>query len=235
MREYLSEGYAVAYVGEGSETTTVRQFARMGIEVGGYIAKSLLTVINRDVFYSPFLPSKILLDQWKKLFASIEKKMESKSLRGFVAIGMPADSFFLSESDNRQLVQYESLAAKEYDDGSLEAMCLYTAEKIETMPLRYILVLMNAHKNTGHRDGSLREWNINRGLSIIERGLDTALGPQVTEMVKSILVRDFGNNKQLFILQPDQFERKLELLLGAPAAGIVVHHIKKELVKDIAY
>ena len=232
--QYISDGYAVVYVGEENETSAKQEFSRMGTPIDGYIEKGSLTIINRDVFYSPFVPGKILLEQWNKLFARIDKKAGRGTFKGFVAIGMPADSFFLSEADSQQLVRYESLAAEKYD-GSLEAMCLYTTGMIETMPLRYVISLLNAHQNTCHRDGKFREWNSKRGLSIIKRGLNSALGPNVTELVLPIIVRDFHSIEDAIVLNPDQFERKLEILLGRSAAAVVIDHMKKEISKDIVY
>jgi hypothetical protein len=232
--QYISEGYAVAFVGEESETTIIKHFLDRGIPIEHYIEKGLLTIINRDVFYSPFVPTKILLEQWDKLFAAIKKKAGRASLKGFVAIGMPADSFFISDPDNQQLVRYESLAAKQYDS-SLEAMCIYTNEMLQTMPLRHVISLLNAHQNTGHRDGRLREWNTKRGLAILKRGLDFALGPNVTELVMPIIIRDFKMNEEAMVLHPDQFERKLAILLGTSAADVVISQIKAEISKDIVY
>ena len=231
---YISDGYAVAYVGEENETASMQQFSKMGIPIEDHVEKGSLTIISRDVFYSPFVPSDILLGQWKKLFASIEKKIGKGEYKGFVAVGMPADSFFISELDNQQLVRYESLAAKKYD-GSLEAMCLYTTEMIQTMPLRHLISLLNAHQNTGHADGKLREWDSKRGLELIKRGLDSALGPRVNEIVLPIIVREFQMKEQALVLHPDQFERKLELLLGTSAANVVISHIKTEISKDIIF
>jgi DcmR-like sensory protein len=234
IMQHISEGYAVAYVGEENETAAIQQFSRRGFHIEDYVEKGSLTIISRDVFYSPFVPSNILLDQWNKLFASIEKKTGKGKYKGFVAVGMPADSFFISELDNQQLVRYESLAAKKYN-GSLEAMCLYTTEMLQTMPLRHVISLLNAHQNTGHRDGMLREWNSKRGFAVIKRGLDSALGPNVTEMVLPIIVREFQMKEEALVLHPDQLERKLELLLGTSAASVVISHIMMEISKDIVY
>jgi hypothetical protein len=232
--QHISDGYAVAYVGEENENAIIQHFLDRGITIEHYIEKGLLTIINRDVFYSPFVPAKILLEQWNKLFANIEKKAGRGSFKGFVAMGMPADSFFISELDNQQLVRYESLAAKQYN-GSLEAMCIYTAEMLQRMPLRHVISLLNAHQNTGHRNGRLREWNIKRGLSIIKRGLDSALGPNVSELVLPTIIRDFEMNEEGMVLHPDQFERKLAILLGTSAADLVIHQINAEITKDIVY
>jgi len=231
---HISEGYAVVYVGEENQTKAIQEFSSMGISIGNYIEKGSLTIISRDVFYSPFVPGKILLEQWNKLFASIEKKAGKGAFRGFVAIGMPADSFFLSEADNQQLVRYESLAATKYH-GTLEALCLYTTPMIEIMPLRYVISLLNSHQNTYHRDGKLRAWNTERGLSIIKRGLDSALGSNVTELVLPIIVRDFEFVADAMVLHPEKFERKLEILFGKSAANVVIDHIKREICKDVIY
>jgi len=230
----LSDEFAVAYVGEENENAIIQYFSEKGTPVEQYIEKGLLTIINRDVFYSPFVPVNILLEQWNKLFANIEKKAGRGSFKGFVAMGMPADSFFISELDNQQLVRYESLAAKKYNGGS-EAICIYTAEMIQRMPLRHIISLLNAHENTGHRDGMLKEWGVDRGLAILKRGLDSALGPNVTELVLPIIIRDFEMDEKAMVLHPDQFERKLSILLGTSAADVVISQIKAELSKDIAF
>jgi DcmR-like sensory protein len=233
IMQNLLEGYAVVYVGDENEATAIRRLSS-GKSIRDYIEKGLLTIISRDVFYSPFVPSKMLLEQWDKLFANIEKKAGKGSIKGLVAMGMPADSFFISEADNRQLVRYESLASKRYDK-SLEAMCLYTTEMIQRMPLRHIISLLNAHQNTGHRNGILRKWNSERGLSTIKHGLDSALGSNVAEMVMAVIVRDFDMNQESLILYPDQFEKKLAILLGTSAADSVINHIKMEISNDIVY
>ncbi len=148
-------------------------------------------------------------------------------------MGMPADSFFISELDNQQLVRYESLAAKNYD-GRIEAVCIYTVEMLQRLPLRHVVSLLNAHQNTSHREG-LREWNNKRGLAMLKRGLDSALGPNVTEMVMSTIIRDFEMNEDALILYPDKFERKLAILLGGSATELVINKIKAEISRDIVY
>lgn len=232
--QHISDGYAVVYVGEESETAVIEHFSARGIPIQEYIENGLLTIINRDAFYSPYVPAKILLEQWDKLTANIEKKVGRGRFKGLVAMGMPADSFFISELDNQQLVQYESLAAKKYD-GNLEAMCIYTVEMLQKLPLRHIVSLLNSHQNTGHREGRLREWNTERGLEIFKRGLDCALGSNVTEMVLSTIIRDFEMNEEAMILHPDQFERKLAILFGKSAADVIISQIKAEIGKDILY
>lgn len=234
MLEYISDGYAVAYVGEENESTIIQYFLDIDISIEDYIMKGLLTIINRDVFYSPFVPTKTLLAQWNKLFATIEKKAGRGSFKGFVAMGMPAESFFISDLDNQQLVRYETLASKQYK-GGLEAMCIYTTEMLQRMPLRHVIALLNAHQNTGHRGARLREWNIERGISILKQGLNSALGPNVAELVLTKLIRDFEMKEEAMLLQPDQFERKLAILLGTSAADLVIHQIKIAITKDIVY
>ena len=234
MIGHLSEGYAFIFVGEETEGTIIEYFRDNGIHIEDYIRKGLLTIIKRDVFYSPFIPTKTLLEQWEKLFRTIEKKVGKESFKGFVAMGMPAESFFISDLDNQQLVRYETLAAREYD-GSVEAMCIYTTSMLQKLPLRHVISLLNAHQNTGHRNGQVREWNIRRGLSILRTGLDSALGPNVAELVMPILIRDFEMDEEAIITCPDRFEKKLAFLLGTAAAELVIHKMKVEITKDIIY
>jgi hypothetical protein len=233
--QHLFEGYAVIYVGDEDESKIIQYFQNNGgQQIEDYIKRGLLTIINRDVFYSPFVPTNTLLGQWTKLFTSIEKKAGKENFKGFVAIGMLAESFFISDLDNQQLVRYESLAAKKYD-GRSDAICIYTTQMLQKLPLRHVISLLNAHQNTGHRESKLREWNIKRGLSILNLGLDSALGANVAELVLAMLIRDFEMNEDALILHPDKLEKKLEILLGSSAAELVTDQIKLELTKDIVY
>ncbi len=70
---------------------------------------------------------------------------------------------------------------------------------------------------------------------MLKRGLDSALGPNVTEMVMSTIIRDFEMNEDALILYPDKFERKLAILLGGSAAELVINKIKAEISRDIVY
>ena len=234
IKHYISHGYAVVYVAEEEEAETIQHFSSLGMPIEDHVQAGSLTIVNRDVFYSPFIPCNVLLEQWNKLFANIQKKGASVTYRGFVAIGMPADSFFMSELDTQQLVKYESAAAENYD-GSIEAMCLYSSEMIQSMHLGHLVSLLNAHQNTAHRNGELRQWNSRRALILIKRGFDAALGNNVSEMVLSMILRDFGTNEDALISHPDQFEKKLQIILGESGADIAIDCIKDEIKKDIVY
>lgn len=224
----------MVYVGEEDEAISRQHFSSMGMPIEDFIQSGSLTIISRDVFYSPFIPTNTLMQQWDKVLASVKKKAAGRVFKGFVAIGMPADSFFMSDVDKQQLVRYESLVGETYD-GTIEAICLYDISMIYKMQLGQIITLLNAHQNTGHKDGRLEEWNSERALALIRRGLDAALGNKVTEMVLSLIVRDFGMNEQAIIMHPDQFEKKLEILLSPRGAEVVIDSIKKEISKDIGY
>ena len=234
ISEHVSNEYAIVYVGDESEQDSILHFSQLGIPAEDLIEKGMLTIINRDTFYSPFVPTKMLLNQWDKLFASIRKNALHHTVKGFMAMGMPAESFFLSDVDRQQLVNYETLAAENYD-GDWDAMCVYTTNAIERMALRHLVSLLNAHQNTGHSNGILKEWNSKRALTLIKRGLESALGTHVTEMVLAIIVREFENNEDALALRPQDLERKLELLLGETGADLVINHIKKEISNDILF
>lgn len=233
IMNYIANGYFVVYIGEEDESATKEHFSRMGMPVEDNIQSGSLTIVNRDVFYSPFVPPTTLMQQWNKLFVSIRKKASGQMMKGFIAIGMPADSFFISALDRQQLVRYESLVAEKYD-GGIEAMCLYDVGMIYQLQLGQIIALLNAHQNTGHK-GRLKQWNNERAHALIRQGLDVALGSNVTEMVLSFIVRDFGGDEQAVVTQPDQFEKKLQILLGSRATDVVIDNIKKEISKDIAF
>lgn len=231
---YISDGYAVVYAAERNETATIQQFARLDFPVEDHIESGMLTIINKDVFYSPDVRGHLLQEQWSKVFAAVEKKRGKENIKGFVAIGMPADSFFTSEMFQQRLVDYEALVADSYTGGS-EAMCCYTTEMFDKMPLRYIMMLLNAHQNTAHSGGQLRRWTGERCLEIMQNGLNSALGPGVAELIFSILLKDFGMDKNAMVAYPDRLESKLRFLLGSAAADIVVGKVKNEFKKATAF
>jgi hypothetical protein len=234
MSHYISQGYAVVYIMEQNETATIRRLSAADFPVEDFVESGALTIISRDVFYSPSVTSGTLTEQWNKIFASIERKRGKRNFMGYVGIGMPADSFFSTEMSQQRLVDYESVVAHNYD-GSIEAMCCYTTELLDRMPLKYVFMLLNAHQNTSHRDGRLKPWNNERGIDIIRRGLDEALGAYVSELVFRLLIVDFGMDENAMIAYPDRFENKLRILFGPSAAEIVLTKIKHELKKEIMY
>lgn len=232
--QHISSGYVVVYICEQDEIATLRRFAKIGFPVEDFIQSGYLTIISKDIFYSPIFRANVLLDQWSKVFSNVEKRIGSSEVKGFVGIGMPADSYFISDSSQQQLVEYESLAADKYD-GAIEAMCIYTTDLISRMPLRHTIRLLNAHQNTAHKGGILKPWNTERGLALIRKSFDISLGNNVSEMVFSMLIRDFEMQPEAMIIRPQSLERKLKILLGGTAAEIVLNTLTVELKKDIAY
>ena len=231
LSRYIADGYAVIYVAEQNGTATVQRLSKMGFDVEGYVESGALTIINNEVFYSPSVTSSVLTQQWDKVFSDIRRR--KGMFKGFVAIGMPADSFFNSEFHQQRLVEYESVVAENYD-GGVEAMCCYTIEAIDKMPLKNIITLLKSHQNTAHRDGLLKQWSNARAISIIKRGLDEALGAQVSEMIFAMLTRDFMNVDAI-ISYPDRFENKLRILFESHATEIILGKIKAEFMKEILY
>lgn len=234
ISEFISQGYSVVYVVGQNENSTIQNFSRHGLPVEDHIQSGAFTIINRDTFYSPAIAGHVLSEQWSKIFSSVEKKRGKENLNGLVGIGMPADSFFASEFHQHRLVDYEMLVSHRYK-GEFEARCCYSSEMFDIMPLRYIMMLLNSHQNTAHSDGRLREWNVERCLEAVRNGLNAALGSGVSELIFSVLLKDFGMDKQAMMLAPDKFESKLRFVLGVSAADIVLRKIKDELKRATAY
>lgn len=234
ISDFISQGYVVVYVAEKNENSALRNFSRLGFPVEDFIESGALTIISKDVFYSPEISGEVLEEQWIKVFQAAEKKIGRENVKGYVGIGMPGDSFFVSDVNQQRLVQYENRVALNYK-GSMEAMCCYTTAMLERMPLRYVVMLLNAHQNTAHRNGELRHWSVERCIEIIQDGLNEALGPGVSEMVFAILLKDFGMDKSTLVSAPHRFEAKLGYLLGASAADIVASKIKHEFTRAATY
>jgi hypothetical protein len=231
ISHYISKGYAVIYILESDAITTIRRMSKMGIEVEDYVESGALTIISNDVFYSPHVASSILIEQWRKLFSNIEKK--NGKPKGFVAMGMPTSSFFTSLSHQEQLVEYESAVAEKYD-GSIEAICCYTTESMDYMPLKHLIGLLNAHQNTTHRDYGLNQWSNSRALSIIKRSLNEALGIHGSGSLLNILSHECGLREDA-VLCPSRFEENLRNVLCSSGAANIIEKVKAEFMKDIVF
>jgi hypothetical protein len=229
---YISKGYAVIYILESDAITTIRRMSKMGMEVEDYVESGALTIISNDIFYSPAVTSPIMIEQWYKLFTNIEKK--SGRPKGFVAMGMPTSSFFTSLAHQQHLIEYESAVAENYN-GSIEAICCYTTESMGCMPLKHIIGLLNAHQNTVHRDYTLKQWSNSRGLSIIKRGLNEALGSHASKLLLSILSHNYGLNREDAISCPDRLEENLRKVLCSSAAEIILERVKAEFMKEFVF
>ncbi|HKX81276.1 MAG TPA: MEDS domain-containing protein [Nitrososphaera sp.] len=234
ISEFISQGYAVVYVVGQNENSTIQNFSRHGLPVEDYIQSGSLTIINKDTFYSPKVAGHVLSEQWSKIFSSVEKKRGKENLKGVVGIGMPSESFFTSELHQHRLVDYEMLVSHRYN-GEFEARCCYSSEMFDIMPLKHIIMLLNSHQSTAHSDGRLIEWNSERCLEAVRNGLNTALGEGISELIFSVLLKDFGMDKQAMMLAPDKFESKLRFVLGVTAADIVLNKIKDELKRATAF
>ena len=69
----------------------------------------------------------------------------------------------------------------------------------------------------------------------MRHGLVIALEENVAALVFSVLVGDFGMSEEALVLYPEHFEKKLQILLGASEAEIVMSRIKTELGKEITF
>jgi hypothetical protein len=232
IKHYISNGYAVFYVLEADSIATVRRMSRMGIEVEDFVESGALTIINNDVFYSPQVASPILIEQWRKLFSNIVKK--NGKPKGFVAIGMPSSAFFTSLSNQRDLVEYESSAAAWYD-GSIEAICCYTTELLDCMPLKYVIKLLNSHQNTVHRKYLLKQWTNSRALSIIESSLNDSLGSHGMELLWTRLSLNGGLFEEDAGLCFSQLDHMLRKALCSRTAKFILEKLKVELMKDVVF
>jgi hypothetical protein len=234
ISDYITRGYAIVYILESDTITTIRRMSKMGIEVEEYIESGALTIISNNIFYSPAVTSGVLIQQWDKLFSNIEKK--NGRPKGFVAMGMPASSFFTSLAHQDHLVKYESTVAKNYD-GKIEAICCYTRDSIGCMPLNYIVELLNAHQNTLHRDYMHKEWSESRGLSIVQRALNKAshASHASSSSLSNILNLDCKLNAEDRALWISQIEDNLEKVLCSNVVRLVVEEIKRQIMKEVVF
>lgn len=228
ISKYLSEGYAVVYVVESNPSQVASKLAGVDPKSKRFLESKALTLIDKNTFY---LPKKMnfygrpMLDEWYGLLSKIK---ESGSFKGFLVMGMLPDAFFERSRIQKKIVEYEKLVAKNFENLSgIEAICCYTMECIERLPLSYILGLLNSHQRIIYPDFERSVWTPEKSIEFVENALNRFFPSEMSKLI----LRTAGNYADN-ILQPEAFEESIRGMFGQ-SAEIIFDSIKAEIKKEI--
>lgn len=230
---YLSDGYSVVYAVEAAPVadTIVHQMNSAGIEADDYIKKGSLTILDRNFAYSPAktkLESRLLLESWRMLLSEVARK---GAFKGLVVMGMPQP--FFETMNHQKLVEYEQLASREFD-GSFEAICCYTQESIASLPLKFLIPLLNSHQSNVMSLTGYGEWRPVRVLELIIKGLEKTVGKANSRLVFQAMRHTYRISEGMVISHPGVFENVLRAMF-ADSASIILDAIKDEIIKDVSF
>lgn len=226
ISKYLSEGYAVVYVVESNPSQVATKIADVDPKSKSFLQSKALTLVDKNTFY---LPKKMnsygrpMLDEWYSLLSKIK---ESGSYRGFLVMGMLPDAFFEGRSQ-KKIVDYEKTIAKNFDNLSgIEAICCYTMECIERLPLSYVLGLLNSHQRIIYPDFERFVWTPEKSIKVVENALNRFFPDETSKLILRT-VRNYAEDKSI-ISQPEAFEEDIRRMFGR-SAEIIFDSIKAEI------
>jgi hypothetical protein len=232
-------------------TNAIRNLSKNGVlEVEDYVERGALRVVPADSFFSPSetnLDYNVLLPQWHKVISSVREER----FKRIMVIGMPHKAFFETEASQRKLIEYEEQSAK-FHDGSFQAICCYTRELLERLPLSNIIRLLTVHKdiiNKGEFSNRSVSKNQNnnfyisnsnyhnqqdtqRIIRLIEYGLRRALGQETAALVFKTLKLVYQIEKEHIVSHPKLFEDKISKMIGS-SGDIVLKMISETIISEI--
>jgi hypothetical protein len=232
IAHYLSDGYAVVYVVESNPGQVAKKMADMYPEIESFIKSRALTVIDKNAFY---LPEKMkfygrpMLNAWSNLLSKIQ---ESGNFKGFLVMGMLPEVFFETARNQKKLVDYEQSVANNFDNfAGIEAICCYTIECIDKLPLSYVLRLLNSHQRIV-RPGLEQVWTPKKNVEIVERALNRFFPNETSHVVMSIIENVSTTDKKTAVTEPELFEESVRKLFDK-SADIIFNTIKSEIKREI--
>jgi hypothetical protein len=228
--EYLSQGWGVIYVADSDVAEMVRQMAKSGIDIEGYIESGSLMIISSiySVEKTEF-DADALLNNCHELILKLKKKGFEKIL----VVGS-LEPFFESGDYTDKLIKYE-LAVGERFQTSLEAIvCCYDRKTADRLATRQIIALLNAHQFTLHDGWVYQQWDSDRILQIISAALDKSLGQSTSKLVLKALKSVYKYDGKTIVSKPELWESSLRRFFG-DSADSILNILSSELRRETAY
>lgn len=233
IASYTSKDYAVIYAVETDAVRAVRHMGQHGIEVESLVESGALTIVDRNTMYSiekTDLEGHALLDSWHSLMLKVKKR---SNFGGILAIGS-VEAFFEHPVDPSKLVKYEEMTGKEFHI-PLEVVCCYSQNAFSRLSLGNLSAILNAHHSTIHSNCRYKEWNSQSLVELARRGLDRALGDELSNLIFKTMKLCYKISDSHIISNPSIFEAMLERIMGKSAAEITLAYVKDEVRKFIAF
>lgn len=253
MRKYISQGYLVIYAAEYNTPihSVVENMVQNGINAANLIKESSLIITNSNTIYSidKATNAKMILQSLKSfIFNSFRKNNNISLTKGKKIVTIATPKGFFERGKYSLYLDYEKLLAGDDDNNNdtvvygefnndilLEGICCYNAELIEKLSFSDLICLLNVHSYTIHSGGIYREWDQEKILEVIHRGVIKAMGEVSEKIMLKVLEIVFNINDDSIILKPDLFESRVRSMIGQKAADIVFRSVSIEIMKQITF
>jgi hypothetical protein len=241
--KYLENGYSVLYVAESlpnerdkakvvEDIWNANNNKHDQVEyVRNGISRGLLRVINADIIYKDNASGKDIADFLLSNVYEMHRNLQEKT-KGTMIFNMP-DSYF-SRGKYDAFMAFE----EDIDKGLPENMgllCWYKRRWLNNLSLAYAINVLANHRYTIHADGKYKEWNANKTIDIISKGIDNYLGEGASVLLFQTMKSAYKLNQNSIVHLPARFEEILKKLLGKEDASSVIHSILAEIIKEVEF
>lgn len=229
--KYLAAGYGVIYAVEPDPRRVIQNMARIGIEPERYIENGMLSVLSNESVYgsdSGNLDPHRVLESWLSLTS---KMMEDTKAKGVVAIG--SIDTFIKGGQHRESVEYEKSVGKKFQT-PIEAVCCYTTDSINDMPVSALIAILNAHEYTIHDNCEYSQWESNKIRSVLSSAFNKVLGNTTSDLVLKTLKMTYKLDENTIISRPELLEDVLGRFFK-DSSTIILAAVLSNLKKEAAF
>jgi hypothetical protein len=162
----------------------------------------------------------------------MQRRSQQQKTKGTMIFNAP-DPFFNREKYD-VFIEFEEQIDKRlpHDVGLL---CWYKKKWLNNLSLSYIVSFLAHHKYTIHSDWKYKQWDTNKIIDVVSKGIDNNLGEGSAVLLFQTLKSAYKLKQDTIVSKPDLFEERLKRVLGKDDANSVINSIFEEIIKEARF
>jgi hypothetical protein len=221
---------------------------KMGIKVSPYIDQGAFRVFNGGSLYrsqdmmTTTTGNEPLEDILCSLLTGIVKNAGGhKGIVGMIMPELLLPPYTVNKTNHHEnILLYERVINKKVSNHNInrqfaEVICFYNSSSINSFPLGYIILALNEHRYTIHKDWIHREWYPQKIINIIKNSMDENLGNGASDLILKTLKLIYKVNENEIVSYPHTFEEDLNKLLGMQQSKKILDSIRSHIIQEIIF
>jgi hypothetical protein len=238
--KYLENGYGVLYAAESLPNERdkakviedIRNASDAVADVENNISKGLLHVIDSDTIHKDNAGGRDIVDFLLSKVSHIQGKSQQEKTKGVVIFNAPDPYFGRSKYDTFMDFEAEMTRALPNNVGIL---CWYKRDWLNKLSLSHAISVLADHKYTIHSDWKYKEWNTDKIIDVVSKGIDKNLGEGSSILLFQTLKSAYKLNQDSIVQSAARFEETIKKLLGKDDANSVINSIFGEIIKEVEF
>jgi hypothetical protein len=238
--KYLQNGYSVLYTAESLPDDRDKAKVIENIQnapntddnsdnVQNNISKGRLNVINSDTVYKDNSSGRDIV---YFLLSNVSEMQRKSTAKGSVILNAP-DPFFTHDKYDVFMDFEEEMTKALPSEVSL--LCWYKRGWLNKFSLAYVIGILAHHKYTIHNNWKYKQWDTNKIIDVISKGIDNNLGEGSSVLLFQTLKSAYKLKQDAIVRKPDVFEERLKRVLGKDDSNSVIDSIFEEIIKEVEF